>query len=481
MSVFTRRQLQRRLNSLAGVIGKRKLGRIVRDLDIQGNTSNQKRYVESLGVAWEVVIVSAFVSLGDMTYEKRISNGKKPDVFFHDGRVNLLADVVTVSDDEQHRKNPVEHFSSIIREMWRGAGLKGGISWRVDAINLEQKKTMPNTPGCWGPLHLSCRLHPISRRPIKRLALPPDEHLREYLYKKASSFFRQLHVFPGRPTGIHVDEEYKGGMRVRFSLSYNPQGGDLTGSYPSYTTITDMESHVLWGRLTDKSHQFRLAEEQIPRVVFVCDGGCDALHHRVTGGNYACDELISHFWRRPVWSEDDGWSWVVEKGISAIVLLPIASINPSFGCPNRRDFVVKPELYLNPHSCVPLDEHAIRLLGKVASNLPVAVESPANVIRAIRIGQVPSRHLGYFTMKADHIIEMSGVELLRILAGDLSLEEFCTDYSFSSNPFKDALKRCQLIKSVKVEPITDRDDDRVIIEFGPHDPALGAFLVPQCR
>ncbi len=76
-------------------------------------------------------------------------------------------------------------------------------------------------------------------------------------------------------------------------------------------------------------------------------------------------------------------------------------------------------------------------------------------------------------------IEMSGVELLRILSGELSLEDFCRNYSLRSNPFKDALMRFQTIKSVKVEPLADRDDDKIIIEFGTHDAAIGPFRVPE--
>ncbi len=76
-------------------------------------------------------------------------------------------------------------------------------------------------------------------------------------------------------------------------------------------------------------------------------------------------------------------------------------------------------------------------------------------------------------------IEMSGVELLRILSGELSLKEFCRNYDFPSNPFKNALMRFQTIKSVRVEPASDRDDDKIIIEFGSQDAAIGPFIVPE--
>ena len=76
-------------------------------------------------------------------------------------------------------------------------------------------------------------------------------------------------------------------------------------------------------------------------------------------------------------------------------------------------------------------------------------------------------------------IGMSGVELLRILSGDLSLQEFCRNYNFTSNPFKKYLMTFRSIKSVKVVPASDRDDDKIIIEFGSHDAALGPFIVPE--
>lgn len=82
-------------------------------------------------------------------------------------------------------------------------------------------------------------------------------------------------------------------------------------------------------------------------------------------------------------------------------------------------------------------------------------------------------------MMKHNCIEMSGVELLRILSGELSLEDFCRKYGLHSNPFKDALMTFRTIKSVKVEPLADRDDDKIIIEFGTHDAATGPFIVPE--
>jgi len=278
MSIFTRRELQKRMNSFAKVVGKRKLEQIVRNLNIEGNESNNKRYIESLAWAWEIAIVSAFADLGNTKYEKKISNGKRPDVFFNDQGVGLIADVVTVSDDQQHKKNPVEDFSNIIMNMWKDSGVrKGGLSWNVESVALKQETESHKIPSSWGPFILSSRLRPINRRPVKRLALPPADRLSEYLHEKVGPFFKELSTFPDRSNRLDIDEQYNQNITVRFSLSYYPNRKGFSGGHLSYTTITDIESHVLWRRLIEKSEQFSHATEALPRVLFVCDGGCEAL------------------------------------------------------------------------------------------------------------------------------------------------------------------------------------------------------------
>jgi len=483
MSIFARRKLQERLDSFAKVVGKRKVARVVRALNIEGTESNEKRQLESLAVAWEVLIVSAFADLGDTKYERRMSNGRRPDVFFSDHGAALVADVVTVSDDQQHKKNPVDVFSDVIKEMWRDSGLqKGSLSWSVDGVDIQQPRHVPKHPGGWGLLHLSTRMRPINRGSLIRLALPPEEYLGEYLHERLHPFFQELRTAPHKPNGLDVCEEYKQGLTVRFSLCYSPQGSStISGHYPSYTTMSDIESHVLWRRLSEKSEQFSLAQEELPRIVFVCDGGCDALRHSWGRGphEYRLEEMIGHFWRRPVISEDQSWSWSVEKGISGIIVLPIAEINSTWSMPAKREFRLEPKPYWNPFCSYPPNETTAGLLQKVVSMLPIPVESPDNVLRATRSGQIPSRRLGGLTMSHNRV-EMSGVELLKILAGELTLDEFCADYRLPSNPFNNALMTCQLIKSVKVEPAADRDDDKITIEFGSHDAAIGPFTVPEC-
>lgn len=480
MSVFTRREIQERLNTFSRIVGKRKLNQIVKLLNIEGNKSNNKRILESLAVTWEVVVVSAFCESGDTKYEMKISNGKTPDFFFCDHGVSLIGDVVTVSDDQQNKKNPVEDFSRIIGEIWREFGpKKGSLSWRVESIDLEPPSAPKSSVTFMGPFHLSSRLRPINRGSLTRLLLPPLDDLSAYLHSKVCPFFKKLSSCPDRPDSLDIDEQYDPETKVRFSIRYTPAGHNFSGSYPSYTTITDIDRHVLWRRLIEKREQFAHATEEFPRILFICDGGCAALRDSsASASEYRFHEVLDHFWRRPEYSEDRGYFSTIEEDISAVVGLSIESSWALFRFPNRTEYTLKAQLYLNPYCRFPLDGKSAELLNKVVSKIPVPIETPENVLRSVSSNPTSSRQLGVFTMSAKHV-EMSAVALLRILSGELSAEEFCHEYQFDFNPFKNALMKFQTIKSVRLEPATNRDDDKIVIEFGTYDAAIGPFRVPD--
>lgn len=479
MSIFARREIQTILDSYESIVGKKKLRQIITALNIEGSETNEKRVLESVSRTWEIAIISAFAMCGNIKHESKISNGKCPDIFYRDQDISLLADVFAVSDDQQHKKNPADEFSSIIQKLWRDLGpRKGTLAWRIEAIDLPASTPAPSVL-CW-PLHLSSRGRPINRGTLKRLALPPSSGLSEYLRKKVSPFFEELQASSNIAKSLQVDEPYDAEIAVRFSITYSPNGTGLSGTYPAYTTISDIERHVLWGRLTDKSKQFALATEEMPRVIFVCDAGCEALSNSLAGvaNEYRIEEILDHFWRRPVYSTDQGWSWITENNISAVLVLSIEAVSAPLFLPVHREFSIKARLYTNHYSRYPLNESSTKLLGRIVSKLPKPIESPSNALRAASVNPITSRRLGGFTM-SQNAIEISGIELLQILSGELSPEDFCRNYSLSSNPFKNALMAYRTIESVKVEPAVDRDDDKIIIEFGSYDAAIGPFRVLQ--
>ncbi len=324
MAIFTRREIQKRLCSFKRIAGKRKARQIVNLLNMDSKKPNEKRHLESLAAEWEIVVVSAFAELGTTKHEKLISNGKRPDISFTDHDISLMCDVFAVSDAQQDQKNPIDEFGEIVRRNWNKYGpQRGGLGWRVEAVDLKPPKSPSTQPPSWNPIHLSSRLRPINRGSITRLMLPPVDDLRAYLEPKIIPWFKHLQKSSGDRKTLVVNEQYDRDTVSRFSITYNPESTNIAGSYPSYTSVSDMEWHLLWRRLNEKSIQFSGALEEAPRVLFICDNDCDALKtSRVHGvSDYHLDEVINHFWRRP---ETPGClSWITEEEISAIVVLSV--------------------------------------------------------------------------------------------------------------------------------------------------------------
>ena len=482
MAIFSRRELQKRLNILSRILGVKKLRQIVKSLNIEGSVANEKRFLESLSTAWEVVILSAFVELGNTKHEKEISNGKKPDIFYSDNGISFIGDVFTISDEQQHIKNPVDEFSNIIQKIWRNEGPKtGALSWDIKSVCLKPPPTpKPKIHPQPLTIHLSSRLRPINRRSIPRICLPPLKHLDDYLNKTVSPFIRELAINPNNPKRIDIDEYFDEETIVRFSITYNPKKKYFTGTHQSYTTVTDIERHVLWRRLLEKRKQFLNANENMPRILFVCDGNSQALKATTGGGSdYQLEEVLDHFWKRPRIPYEQSDKWIVEKDISAAISFSIISNPRSFGFDlGDREFHINPKLFINPHCNFPLDENAIELVNQAISKIPIPIESPQNVLIQIKSNPNKSRHLGRLTMSGDKI-EISSIDLLHILSGQLSIDDFCKNYRLEKNPFLNFLLNSQTIKTMKVESAGERDDDKIIIEFNSYDPAIGPFIVPK--
>lgn len=487
MSVFARREIQKRLHDISTIVGMKKLRSLIDALNVAGSESNENRFVESLSNAWEVVIVAAFAECGKVQYERKISNKKRPDIIFRDEEIELIADVFAVSDDAQHKKNPVNEFSTILRKLWMELGPRiGGLEWDVKGIDILPKAhhsspNLLNTHEDGFIPYLSSRLRPINQGKIKRLTLPPRDELSKYLYDKVGPFFEEIRKCSEYERVLNVDEKYNSEISVCFSIKYTPSGTGMVGSYPDYTAITDIESHVLWRRLNhDKIAQFAGATESMPRVLFLCDAGIASISRSSSKGptEYLIEEVLNYLWKRPVYLEGQEWTWVYEKDISAVIVVSIEVHSEKVLSMGKSRFMLSPRLYENPYASYPLNEVTKKLLWRVVSNLPVPIETPKNVLHTVSINPNLTHYMGCLTV-SNKRIEMSGIELLRILSGDVSLEDFCRKYRLDSNPFNDALKRFQTIKSLKIEKLSDSDDDKIIIEFGAQDPAIGPFIMPK--
>ena len=131
---------------------------------------------------------------------------------------------------------------------------------------------------------------------------------------------------------------------------------------------------------------------------------------------------------------------------------------------HKREFFLQSYLYENPFCSYPLDFSRKKILLEVVSSLPSPIESPRNALQQLKIGASAARFHEYFRISYNQV-SFSLISLLRILAGDLPVREFCVEYSQDTNPFLNFLTEGRSIKSARVKSIEDRDDDLIEIEF----------------
>lgn len=77
-------------------------------------------------------------------------------------------------------------------------------------------------------------------------------------------------------------------------------------------------------------------------------------------------------------------------------------------------------------------------------------------------------------------VSISSRDLMQLLSGELSQEEFCKAYRFDGqhvNPFALAVSHGRLIQSASLSKLDD-DDDLVTFEFNEIDRAVAPFFVP---
>ena len=77
-------------------------------------------------------------------------------------------------------------------------------------------------------------------------------------------------------------------------------------------------------------------------------------------------------------------------------------------------------------------------------------------------------------------MRISSRALHALLAGEITLEYFAESNGLApltsnANPFRQFLSDGGLIRSVNVEASETEDDDWIVFEFGPADPAISPF------
>lgn len=375
MSLFLRRRLQQYLDDLADHLPPKAIRQLVKGL-------NAKKGVGPLGHEWEVVILWGLTRRYLVDYESGHPNAPKLDLTVRrhgDTSPLFTADVRCVSDLGRHKENPVDRWSHLLGTIKFELGLRGELSWEVKGDRE-------------GP-HRDAKM---------QLWLPESEDGWDRAESLVRSFVASCKQ-RSAPGALDLSELAPG-----LSVSFNPAGRGMTGGHPSYTTTYSLRKNPVANALRHKGRQAEKAGPSGSTGTFLCDGGCQLLHERHTGGDAVkLQDVILNYLREP-------------RSVDFVATFAVESSYPSpmFGKPQTH--VVKPHLFSlrEPERIEP-----VRVaLRDLAQHLPLAETSPANAHAwyASGTGQVGFRRQP-MNLKSNRV-SVSARWLMELLAGRISVE-----------------------------------------------------------
>ena len=439
--IFTRRDIQKCLNDLVGVLNGGQLEKLVRKLNRVGG--------HRIASIWETTILSSIQKSGNLSHEIPLPSGRCPDIHLTlPSGLKIVADITSVSDEGLHENNPIEDLCKEIERVKSRLGLPvGGVSMRVEAVT-EQFKDGERTA----------------------LHLPHRKKIADFVRTKIEpEIRRQISEGQQKISLLIADDEATVALTIEGQRYSN-------ASYPSYNSTTIKQRNPLYSALKSKKGQLKGAEGLVG--IIVCDGGSSSVNATGSSWNeYSARSIIEDFLRQ-------------NSSIKFVLTIRVSEAN-SFvlGHPSVRrlqlDLVCQKELP---------EEDALRsLFENMARQMPVPRMSVVNArYRVIETGYGLGKH-GAYEMNGKRI-KISARMILEVLSGQRDVSSMnsmqkwrlATDAPrnrpggpLALNPFERNLSEGRLPVAVSVEHDDNDDDDWIIFEFGDIDTAVANFYVPK--
>ena len=393
---------------------------------------------------WEIIVLNVLSKIGNLEYEKQFSGSTKPDVFFERGIVpEFIADITTVDDEDYERNNPWQYFYGCIAQYFR----KKGVSPRGLHIQIE-----------------SATLGPYGDRKV-RLCLPPKSQMQNFVRKHFHAIIESIKNEPEKTLTRKV-QEGRADLTVSYQRSHQFSG--VGGGWSSYDIPYSLKKNPIYNRLKQKSSQLKKSGFAGVTGIFLCDGGCSALHTTMRGaGGYSRRDIIGEIFRR-------------NSTLSFIVVLSIEEKHDLFWTNVRRR--IKFEFYRNPNAKCVIGRNFREALEKIGDHFPEPEQTPINALSRMEAKKPEGlSYLGGYTMSPNEI-QISSRVLTELLAGVINTEKFEDAYG-GKDPRKNHMKSFfmgklfegKTIREISVVKTAEKDDDRIKITYGHSDPGISKF------
>jgi len=439
MALFARRVVQRELDFL-----RVKVLRPEQIKSLLNRLNSRDRQV--IGTEWEIVITGAFARHSNIQYELPIG-ARCPDlvVNFQDKHAEpkFIAEIVTVSDLGTHKNNPVDYLYEKIWEL----ALKIGVDFSQFDFQVG---------------HILEGRTPNQR---VKLLLPAKKQIDGFLLDQIKPFLRRVknapekrHELPGKP-----------GVDCR--LVYDPaRVGRPIKSHILHTAPYSLTNNPLYKGLREKAKILRQAEYAGVMGVIAVDGDCYSLQSRYGGGSsHPTSTIVGKFLNK----------------YPAITFVTTSHYECETGLIARNRHRLYHTIYFQRGVLPDIRELLERLLRSALQEIPLPISSPHNALRDVASRTERSRRcaLGAYEWTPGRKLSIPVRVFLGLLGGHLTEREFKILFSNTTLPkggpliqfFIGALASNALIQGVRIERITDQDDDWITFSTEPQTTPPGAL------
>lgn len=430
--IFTRRDIQQRLDELRSKIGVGPVDQLIRRLNRPGR--------DRLATMWEVVLTYALSRVGDVRFEVALPSGRRPDILFN-GIFTL--DVTTVSDEGLDRENPYDELSD----------------------QLERLKTKLGLPVGGADLQIGAKRERVRGGERVRLLVPDRPRIAEFVKQRIEPALKEQIAAGSTILHVHIrDEDHD--VTVTIDPSKSPYS---SGGYASYNIPAARDRNPLYGALKAKARQLKGSADLTGIVV----------------GDAGSRSLIDPKLTRPMVSLRDIIAEFLRQHSSIDFVLVVAVHEEQFaswaGQPPTRNLQLT--FMASPHR--PAPEGIEQIFREMMEFLPQPRRTGRNAAsEAMRRGYGWGHHGGY--EMSDRSVKIGSRVLMELLAGRLTTERFNELHGWAHgrfrpagrnmpNPFNGRLSEGCLPEVVNVVCDPDSDDDWIEFKFGSPDPAISPF------
>lgn len=437
--VFSRRDLQQRLDALEANLPSNELKHLAAHLDRRG--------ARRLPAMWETVWLHALGQLGPFDYEHPLPDGSKPDFRFElpffGGKLEVVGDITCVSDRGVHEKNPVDLF------------------WKELLRHIRAAKLNPN--------HFHCQFghRTDGEWPDIRdaLLLPPRSQMAAFVKQHFVATLRSLAA-----SGAARSEHIIVTDNAHITLNYDTSKEFSGSSHIDYTAFKSPTRNPIFNQLSLKETQLRSAPVDALRVVILCDAGCDAMRKNAHFATLSAADISSRFLRK-------------STVIDLVVLVGVEARNPLAWHDRQLQLharIVGAPAAPSTRRTIEAGSAVQQYLDRALAHLPTPVLDCHNASLRTNLPSPGNGTLGI--RMSDHKICLSARVVLDLLAGKISSDEFQRTYGWGPgsernepNPFARKLAHGQLITAAQVTSADGADDDWLEFSFGDSDPAAAPF------